>query len=469
MTRAYDRPPLLLAIVALATACAEAHDDAPPSAELVPAVDVDADPAAVEYALVAEVATAEYLPGKPAEVWAYRDENADDGRAGVPGPLLRARLGDAVLVRLRNDLPVPTTIHWHGVRVPAGADGTSASQVEIPPGESYEYAFTAVDAATFWYHPHVEADVQIERGLYGALVVDHPDDPPVDVDRMLVLDDVKLEASGELSEQTNALDLMLGRQGNVLLVNGVQQPTLPARSGTRERWRFVNAANGRYFNLAVEGRTWTVIGGDGGLLPAPLEQDTLLIAPGERYDVVVDLDDAGPLAVQTLHYDRGHDIPDPGPLPLFALDVEAAPPAVPASLGPAGAVEPLVVDDATPVRSIVLSEDDSDANNPRFMIDGKVFPDHAPVEVALDGLEIWEIVNEAEMDHPFHVHGLFFQLLDARGVPDVSRGWKDTLNIPRESSVRFAIRFDNPGDWMFHCHILEHAERGMMSMLHVRP
>ena len=141
--------------------------------------------------------------------------------------LIRVAQGVDIEIELRNELPVETTIHWHGVRLPADQDGTSASQVAVAPGESYTYRFAARDAGTFWYHPHVEADVQIERGLYGALVVDAPDAPQVAVDRMLVLDDVKVDADGRLSEDTNALDLMLGRQGNVLLVNGSQRPRAP--------------------------------------------------------------------------------------------------------------------------------------------------------------------------------------------------------------------------------------------------
>jgi FtsP/CotA-like multicopper oxidase with cupredoxin domain len=462
---------LVACLPCLVLACApgdgeSGNDDGTP----VELVDLDPAPDRVRVALVASEGTVEYLPGKPADVWAYRDASDPDGVVRVPGPILRAPLGASIEVELRNELPVDTTIHWHGVRLPAAQDGTSASQIPTAPGETYTYRFDAVDAGTFWYHPHVEADVQIERGLYGAFVVDGPEAIDVAAERVLVLDDVKLDADGRLSEDTNALDLMLGRQGNVLLVDGKRRPTLEAKAGTRERWRFVNAANGRYFALQLRGATMRIIGSDGGLLPSPIETETLLVAPGERHDVLVELPaDATHLVLETVHYDRGHDIPDPGALPLLDLAL------VPAGDEPGplpdawGSVAALPIDASTPMRELVLSENDEDAENPRFFIDGAAFPEGDPVMVDEGALEIWTLRNDAEMDHPFHIHGLFFQVLDDTGTPKVELGWKDTVNIPRESSLRLAVRFDNPGEWMMHCHILEHAERGMMGMLHVMP
>jgi FtsP/CotA-like multicopper oxidase with cupredoxin domain len=460
----------LVAGVLLACAPADAPDGA---RELAPTLAIDLDPAPdrVRFVLVASLATTEYLPGKPAQVWAYRDAGDPDGVATVPGPLLRAPLGASVEIELRNELEVDTTIHWHGVRVPAMQDGTPTAQIPVAPGERFTYTFDAVDAGTFWYHPHVEGDVQIERGLYGAFVVDGPEVIDVAAERVLVLDDVKLEADGRLSEDTDALDLMLGRQGNVLLVDGQRRPSVAAQAGTRERWRFINAANGRYFSLQLSGASWRVIGSDGGLLPAPIATTTLLVAPGERYDVLVDLPvEAGTeLVLETVYYDRGHDIPDPGPLAL--LDVVLAPGGVaPAPLPKAwGTVAALPVDASTPTRELVLSENDDDAEDPRFFIDGAAFPAGDPVMVDQGALEVWTLRNDAEMDHPFHIHGLFFQVLDDVGVPRTELGWKDTVNVPQKSSVRLAARFDNPGEWMMHCHILEHAERGMMGMLHVMP
>lgn len=450
---------------AFAIALAACSGDVPETDPLPVLVDINPEPGVVEVELVAEVARVEYLPGKPAEVWAYRDGARPGAKATVPGPMLEARVGDRVIVHFRNALPVATTIHWHGLRVANEADGTTLSQVPIAPGESFDYELELVDSGLYWYHPHVDGDVQVERGLYAPIRI--AGELPIDVgaDRVFVLDDVKLEASGALSPLTDALDLMLGRQGNVVLVNGRRGMTIEAAAGSRERWRFVNAANGRYFQLVLPGHAFLVIGWDGGLVRAPYITERLLVAPGERYEVLVDIAaEAGErLVVSTVHYDRGHSIPDPGPIELVTIDVVAGG-ADALDLPAFPAIDKLVVDDATPRRRFVLREDDRDPLAPLFTINDQAFPNVTPVDAALGAVEIWEIENATEMDHPFHLHGMSFQLVG----DDPPLGWKDTLNIPRETTVPVAVQYTAAGQWMFHCHILEHAERGMMGHLHVR-
>lgn len=431
--------------------------------------DLDPDPNVVEVQLAASPATHEYLNGKPAEVSAFRDASIPGSVGTVPGPMLEAKLGDRVIVHFTNELAEETTIHWHGLRVPNAADGTPLAQVPIPPGGTFDYEFTLIDSGYFWFHPHMRGDVQIEAGLYAPIVVH--DNVAIDVaaDRAFVLDDVKLASSGKLSDRTEALDLMLGRMGNVVVVNGTQRPSIEVAAGTRERWRFVNAANGRYFNLELPGHMFTVISSDGGLLVEPYQTRTLLIAPGERYEVLVELASSTELALRTLHYDRGHNIPDPGPIEILALTFGAqgpAPAALPTSWG---TVEPIPFDAKTPRRRFVLQEDDTIPAMPIFTINDEAFPDVTPVEGTMGQVEIWQIDNQAEMDHPFHLHGMSFQPLDALGAPRTPLGWKDTINVPQKSTVEFAVRFESPGRWMYHCHILEHAERGMMGELEIAP
>ncbi len=440
--------------------------------ELATLTDTNPDPAIVEVELIAGLGSAEYLADKPAAVWAYHDGALPEAQGSVPGPMLRANVGDEVIVHFRNELPEETTIHWHGLRLPAEADGTASSQTPVLPGGEYEYRFTARDASSFWYHPHIRAYDQIERGLYAPLVVSGGVTPEVAADRYLVLDDVKLNADGALNEDTTELDRMLGRQGNVLLVNGQPAPArLKVASGSRERWRFVNAANGRYFNLQIPGVSLLVIGTDGGLLSEPYATETLLVTPGERYDVLVTFDAAaGNSAVlQTVHYDRGHEIPDPGPQDL--LEVTYGPslgeaPALPTSWGE---LPQSAITDTTAVRPFVLEEYEPPGLPVLFTINGEQWPDNRPVHVEQGTTEIWEVQNEAEMDHPFHLHGMFFEVLSVAGAPPVLNGWKDTVNVPQKSVVRFAVNYDPPGMWMFHCHILEHAELGMMGDLMVMP
>jgi FtsP/CotA-like multicopper oxidase with cupredoxin domain len=455
-------------LVILAAGCGDA-----PTADpgLVAFVDTNPDPDIVEVELVAAPATHEYLPGKRADVWAFRDGARAGSTGSIPGPLLEAKLGDRVIVHFRNDLPEATTIHWHGLRVPNASDGTPVAQMPVAPGGSYDYEFTVIDVGLFWYHPHVNGDVQVERGLYAPIVLH--DDFAIDVaaDRVFVLDDVKLEATGKLSETTDNLDLMLGRQGNVVLVNGRQRPSIAAAANSRERWRFVNTANGRYFNLELPGHVFRVIGWDGGLVDAPYETPTLLVAPGERYDVLVELaGDAGDrLALRTIHYDRGHHIPDPGPIEILAIALGASrgsPDALPSAWGNVASIE---VATTTPRRRFTLREDDTVPANPVFTINDEAYPDVTPVRGTAGAVEIWEVENLSEMDHPFHLHGMSFQILDADDRIATPLGWKDTVNVPKESTVRFAVQLDALGRWMYHCHILEHAERGMMGELEVEP
>jgi FtsP/CotA-like multicopper oxidase with cupredoxin domain len=459
----------IVTLLAIGPACG---DNSLPEPDLAPAVltDVNPDPNIVEVELVAAPATVEYLPGKPADVWAFRDGARPGSTGSVPGPLLEAKLGDTVIVHFRNELPEETTIHWHGLRVPNAADGTPFAQVPVFPGGSFDYEFPLIDAGLYWYHPHMRGDVQVEAGLYAPILV-HDDVAPLDVlaDRVFVLDDVKLESTGKLSERTDNLDLMLGRMGNVVLINGRQQPSIAAAAGSRERWRFVNAANGRYFKLELAGHTFRVIGVDGGLLETPVETAQLLVTPGERYDVLVELNGAPgeTLRLHTLHYDRGHNIPDPGPIELLAIELGAsfgAPAALPARFG---SVDPIAFDGNTPRRRFVLREDDTNPSSPVFTINDEAFPEITPVRGPSGLVEIWEIENLAEMDHPFHLHGMSFQTLDAADAPAEPLGWKDTVNVPQSSIVRFAVQFGAPGRWMYHCHILEHAERGMMGELEV--
>ncbi len=458
-----QRPAWVTSMLLEVTACAASANDDEPT--LVAFDDQNPMPGIVEVDLRASRASWELLPGKTADVWAFRD-GSSELPATIPGPTLDVEVGDEVVVHFRNELPVATTIHWHGMRVPNASDGTLAAQVAVEPGGTYEYRFVATDPGLFWYHPHVEGDVQVERGLYGAVVVRGGVAPDVAADRVLVLDDVKMEASGQLSDDTVTLDVMLGRQGNVLLVNGRQRPVLAAAPGSRERWRFVNAANGRYFRLALAGHQLLVIGHDGGLVVEPYAVTSLLVAPGERYDVLVELEGqpGDRLSLQTLFYDRGHEIPDPGPIDLLDLDLGDRPDASPAPLPQVwGAIDPLPISEAE-TRSFVLSEDENGGAEPRFFINDEAFPEITVQAVARDAVEIWEVQNDSVMDHPFHLHGMFFQVLDG-DAPAWPLAWKDTVNVPLDATVRFAVRFDADGRWMYHCHILEHTERGMMGEL----
>jgi FtsP/CotA-like multicopper oxidase with cupredoxin domain len=258
------------------------------------AVDRNPDPDVVEIDLVARVAHKQYPGAEPSEVWTY------DG--SVPGPLIEAKVGDRLIVHFENQLPEATTIHWHGVRLPAAMDGTLAMQAAVEPGARFDYTFTLKDAGLFWFHPHVRSDVQIEKGLYGTLLVRGPDEPQVDTETVLVIDDVHVLADGSFPDYLDDRSKMMGREGNVLLVNGRATPGLDVRRGSLQRWRIVNTANGRFFQLRLEGHTLRVIGSDGSFYATPWDTERLLMSPGERYDVLV-IPTGSPGAVLTLWND----------------------------------------------------------------------------------------------------------------------------------------------------------------------
>ena len=229
-----------------------------------------------------------------------------------------------------------------------------------------KYRFRVEDSGTFWFHPHVRGYDQIERGLYAPFVVTGAEDIDVTADRTFVVDDVKLQATGELAPNGDPLDMMVGKQGNVLLLNGKRNGTIVVESGGRQRWRFVNSANGRYFTLRLGGHPFTVIGNDGGLLPKPYTTDTLLIVPGERYEVLVSFDDpeGTRTMLETLHYDRGHELPDQGARPLAEIVVgprsDRTLRPVPETLR---TIAPLAISAATPMKRFLLQENENGAKD----------------------------------------------------------------------------------------------------------
>jgi FtsP/CotA-like multicopper oxidase with cupredoxin domain len=428
----------------------------------------DLDPAddVVEVELEAKASEVEVAPGRRVRMWTYN--------GSLPGPLIEANVGDLVRVRFRNSLPEETTIHWHGLRVPSEMDGVPRVQSTIAPGDEFTYEFVVPDAGTFWYHPHVRSDEQVERGLYGSIVVRGLSEPETTSDRVVVLDDVLINPSTwQLAGFDQMMQGMVGRQGNVLLANGRAHPIVEVRPGGLHRFRFINAANARYFRLALPGRSFNLIGTDGGPLETPRKLREILLVPGQRADVVVVADDAADSALewQTLPYDRGHGT---GALPQAAVfqmrstaEDAVTTPVVPSELGSIG---PLSAPSKR--RKLELEESMGGHSGPGggavFSINGFVYPDTEVLNGTLGTVEEWSIVNTTPMDHPFHLHGFRFQLASDDGVAPDFLAWRDTINVRAQTTTRFHVELeDHAGTWMFHCHILEHAERGMMGELQV--
>lgn len=404
------------------------------------------------------------IDGRPLRVWAYNGQ--------VPGPVLRVRLGDRVRVRLTNRLPQPTTIHWHGVRVPNEMDGVPhLTQPPVAPGESFVYEFTPKDAGTFWYHPHVRSSEQVERGLYGVLIVEDREKPPYSQDVLWVIDDWLLDGTGQIVEAFNTRHDLAhdGRWGNVITVNGRTDERLRARSGERIRLRMVNVSNGRVHAPdfgALEAKTIAV---DGLYLREPIAAKGFELSPGNRLDLDIELREAtnASYAVVDRFVARR-----PNRLATIDVDGRAAPPRefpspararVPAWA--AGMNEPVDAEFRLNARA-------GGEHGIEWTINGVAFAghDHPHEPVMTLRRNRWarlRFVNESARLHPMHLHGMFFRLLARDGRAQDEPFFRDTVLVhPREIIDIGLVPLDE-GDWMMHCHILEHAEAGMMTTLRV--
>ena len=412
-----------------------------------------ADGSVVRVDLEAREADWEFTPGTVTRVWGFNGQ--------VPGPVIEARVGDVLEVRLTNHLPEPTTIHWHGMRLSAAMDGTDMVQHPIAPGETFTYRFALPDAGTFWYHPHSNETVQLERGLYGALIVRGPGEPELDAERVLVLDDVALDKSGQVKPRGWLIEHHDGRQGSTRLVNGRREPELRIAAGQVERWRIVNASSARYVRLSIGGRPFTLIGSDGGLIDAPVTMTEVLLIPGDRAELAVGPFAEGEvLSVDALRYNR-RTMARPHDERFATLRVGPDAPSRAAIPSKLREIEPLATGAVPPNREVHLGVKPSLRHMVDFVVNKE--PHHRDKPVKVGELQVWDIINDTLMDHPFHLHGFFFQVVAVNGEPPAYRSWEDTVNVPPRARVRIAwMPDDRPGEWMYHCHILEHHESGMM-------
>jgi FtsP/CotA-like multicopper oxidase with cupredoxin domain len=425
-------------------------------------------PGTMEVTITAAPARVSLVAGSTTDVFAFNGL--------VPGPTLEVNEGDHLIVHFHNKLPVPTTIHWHGLHIPAAMDGSPLNLVRA--GASYDYVFDvrAGTAGTYWYHPHpdLQTGYQIAKGLVGAMIVRAKHDPvPAGVrERLLVLTDNRLLADGtvDLPLHTSAqgmIDEMNGREGNVLFVNGSVMPTISIRAGEVQRWRIVNASAARVYRLAIPGHTMLHIGNDGGLFEKPVEVTSIVVANSERVELLVRGTGAPgtTTTLQTLPYDRYVPQTRPSdwnvPKDLLTLRYTDDAPATPVALPATYRVVPAL--DTTKVSAVRIMSLSQGLINGRAMDMMRV-----DVRAKVGATEIWQIENLVGMDHPFHLHGFQFQVLDRDGVPEPFRSWKDVVNVRKHETVRFIVQYaDFPGRWMFHCHILDHEDHGMMGILEI--
>jgi FtsP/CotA-like multicopper oxidase with cupredoxin domain len=452
-----------------------------------------------EVALVAAPAEAAVRGAGHAQaaVWAYNGQ--------VPGPEIRARQGERLRVVVENRLPQETTVHWHGLRVPNAMDGVPhLTQPPIRPGERFTYEFDLPDAGTYWYHSHLRSSEQLERGLHGALVVEEAQPPAVDRDITWVLDDWRLTQAGQVSESFgSAHDIShAGRIGNAITLNGRPPRDLVLRPGERLRLRIVNAANARIFALGFDGHEPQVIALDGQpVAPHGLPGGRVRLAPGMRCDLVLDAtgQPGQRYAVHDTFYPRAaFDLLQLvyGKTP-FALSPSTEPrtgrsKGPPAPLPPNPLAEP---DLAAAQTHEIRFEGGMMGGLHRALLNGQSLPmmsllrqgkawavngvvsaghgeGHAHHEAPLLHLRLGRsyvlaLRNDTNWHHPIHLHGHSFRVIARNGRPTPHREWRDTVLMDPMERVDIALVADNPGDWMFHCHILEHQDGGMMAVVRV--
>jgi len=453
-------------VVALA-ACGRRHEPSPLLREFAGSYPSGARPTGEVRDVELTAAPAE-LPrpdGPPLRVWAYNGQ--------VPGPVLRVRLGQTLRVRFRNQLPQPTTIHWHGVRVPNGMDGVpNLTQPPVEPGGSFVYEFTPKDAGTFWYHPHVRSSEQVERGLYGVLIVEDPQPAPYSQDVVWVLDDWLLDEQRQIFPEFNTPhDLMHdGRWGNVVIVNGRTGTRLGVRADERIRLRLLNSANGRVFMPDLGALDARIIAVDGLYLREPVPYRGFEIAPGNRVDLDITFGTAasGVYQIVDRFYARM-------PNPLAEIVVDGAAAAAAARFpSPAHARVPAWREALRePVaKQFRLNARRGGEHGIEWTINEQAFGGHAHAgppafTMRAGAFQHLQFVNESYRLHPMHLHGMFFRLLARNGAPVDEPFFRDTVLIHPRETIDLGLVPEDPGRWMMHCHVLEHAEAGMMTYLEV--
>ena len=408
------------------------------------------------------------------DLWVY------NGR--VPGPVLRVRQGERLRVDVVNDLPEATTVHWHGLRLPNAMDGVP--HLTQPPiaaaGGRFTYEFVCPDAGTYWYHPHLRGNVQVEMGLAGALIVEEPERLAVDRDVLWVLDDWRMLRDGQVAQDFASMRDAAhdGRVGNTVTINGTLPDEFAVEAGERIRLRLLNVANARIFALRFEGHAPTVIAQDGmPCEPYIPDGGRIVLGPGMRADVIVDgtgkpgerhrvIDDffAGQAyEVVTLAYDprKRRRVSSAGPMPRLAPNPVSEPDLLAAQrhrivftggmMGMMGGMPGMGAVWAINGRSATESDHA-----------------HAPLLTLARGRShVLELVNDTAWWHPIHLHGHSFRIISRNGARESRQTPVDTSLLPPRERAEIAFVADNPGDWMFHCHVLEHQASGMMATIRV--
>ena len=410
--------------------------------------------------------------------------------AQSPGPILEARVGDTIRLTLKNELEDPTNLHYHGLHISPEVDNVFR---EVAAGDSYTYEFQIPEdhpAVTAWYHPHYHLKVapQVFGGLAGPLIIRGELDEILELqlaeEAVLVLQDFEPALEGE-EQALSTSAKRWGREGSMQLANAQQNPVVELPQNGLLRLRLINASSSRIYQLQLPEHPWYLMATDRGAIAQPTEIESLTLSPGERAELLVPGQrNPGDYEIISLPYDRG--------LAEMIEGMGSAIQQMPGVVAPERAaiatlryvsgdrssplplpkqlisVEPLPQPDVT--REFVLNHGiDASAGSTGFIINGQSFVmDRVNTLVRLDQVEDWRIVNKASMDHPFHLHTNRFQVIERNGRPEPFLTWKDTVNVGGYESMTIRVKFEDfTGRSVYHCHILDHEDQGMMGIIEI--
>ncbi|WP_341863801.1 multicopper oxidase family protein [Gymnodinialimonas sp. 57CJ19] len=411
------------------------------------------------------------------DIWGY------GGTA--PGPVLRVAQGARLQRQFVNSLPQASAVHWHGIRIDNAMDGVPGlTQDAVAPGDSFNYDFEVPDAGTYWYHSHNQSTEQVARGLHGALIVDEPDAIDVDRDEVMVLDDwlIDPETAQIFPEFENSHERSHGgRNGNLTTTNGIYDRMMTAQRHERLRLRLINAANARIFGLGLAGLEGWIVALDGMPLPTPEPfTNTLVLGPGQRVDLIVDVVAEDGTSAYLVRAEDGRGTPQvtfqvrgqaslarrpapealpPNPGHMINLSGEVTRVALEMSGGAMGGMRQAIYNGE------MMSFRELARANQFWAFNGTVGMTEEPLAAFDRGQTVrLGISNDTSFPHAMHLHGMHFREV----LADETLGpMRDTLLVGSDQQREIAFVANNPGDWLFHCHMLSHAASGMMTWVRV--
>lgn len=415
--------------------------------------------------LAASESELEIFDGYKTKVWNYNNS--------VPAKEIRVKLGDTLKVNFTNNLPQETTIHWHGVRVANAMDGVpGVTQDPIKPGDSFVYEFTPKDAGTFWFHPHVRGSEQLEKGLYGALIVEDDISKQYTKDVVWVIDDWRMTEDYQINPNFNTgHDLAHdGRWGNVITTNANLNEVLKVNPGSRIRLRIINSSNGRVYTPSFGNLDAKIIAVDGMYVKEVFDANGFEIAPGNRIDIDIRIPKDSQGQSFSIYDNFTRSSNKLGTIEVIGEEVETPEFDYPTNKEIPDWEDALFaeVDQEYKLNAKRTGGSVGMMGGIQWTINGKAYPEYEPFELKYNEFNKIKFTNESFRLHPMHLHGQFFKVISRNGKAVDEPYFRDTVLVKSKETIEIGLVPLDKGEWLQHCHIQEHAEAGMMTIVEVK-